>query len=146
MTDRKTLNRYTPEQRADMVGMWMECDGGLYILQSVNGWLDHPRTQGGKEPLNKITPRLDLHRAWTPTGEPVPGEWEDGYIYLDWDEPDMADGHHLGPTEPVSIEGQATGEMCYYDSVPDGLTVTMIAPDKGQGEARRFITEWEALP
>ena len=25
----------------------------------------------------EVTPRFDLPRAWTPTGEPVPGEWEE---------------------------------------------------------------------
>lgn len=34
--------------------------------------------------LPGITPRFDLPRAWTPSGDPVPGEWDDdnGHNYM----------------------------------------------------------------
>lgn len=84
----RTLADMTPAERADCVGRWCEHKHPLYIGMEVivrvdatgantysprNGW----EFLIGDAMLGNLTPRLDLPRAWTPTGEPVPGEWEE---------------------------------------------------------------------
>ena len=66
--------------------MWCEDpDGDLVILDRVyelrvDGQVAvsvfHPPSGDRLRYLApELTPRLDLPRAWTPSGEPVPGEW-----------------------------------------------------------------------
>ena len=67
---------------ADRVGMWCEDqDGDLMILECVYEScvsVFHPPSGDRLRYLaSELTPRLDLPRAWTPTGDPVPGEWEE---------------------------------------------------------------------
>ena len=83
----KTLADMTAEERADCVGMW--CDNLVstadspkpVVLACVQGelcWILHTDLYGSWScfSLDSVAPRLDLPRAWTPDGEPVPGEWE----------------------------------------------------------------------
>ena len=79
----KTLADMTAEERADCVGMWCDVARGARAV-IVNAkeqdycWVIHPEDGGNVATCrNKmINPRPDLLRAWTPDGEPVPGEWE----------------------------------------------------------------------
>ena len=84
----RTLADMTPAERAEHVGMWCEdMDGDLVILEcscvkredgQVVVEALHPPTRDRLEyRASELTPRLDLPRAWTPSGEPVPGEWEE---------------------------------------------------------------------
>ena len=74
-----TLNTYSPEEQADMVGMWCEVTaesgGGLVILtntdfKTVSTYNPTTRSMEGYLHRN-ITPRDDLPRAWTPNGQPA---------------------------------------------------------------------------
>ena len=91
----RTLADMTPAERADCVGMW--CELGvpdyLVILASVddpfNGHATvvvphHPKNKTTYTLMHTLTPRMDLPRAWTPTGEPAHGEWDDdnGHNYM----------------------------------------------------------------
>lgn len=92
----KTLDQYTPEERQKMIGMWCDHDDQGRIKTSIIANLTGARNDEGRmeprvitywpeqchwsiagEELDTITPRFDLPRAWTPAGEPVPGEWDD---------------------------------------------------------------------
>lgn len=84
----RTLADMTPAERDDCVGRWCEdLEGDLVILDRADGpRLDgqvamevlHPPSRDRLRYLApELTPRLDLPRAWTPSGEPVPGEWEE---------------------------------------------------------------------
>ena len=83
-----TLADMTPEEQDLRVGTWCEDpDGDLVILDRVyelrvDGQVAvsvfHPPSGDRLRYLApELTPRLDLPRAWTPSGEPVPGEWEE---------------------------------------------------------------------
>ena len=83
----KTLADMTAEERANCVGMWAEhahphYDGLEVIIDSDHDSVTTISTKSGQqyivvgEVMRHITPRFDLPRAWTPGGEPVPGEWE----------------------------------------------------------------------
>lgn len=84
----RTLADMTPAERDEHVGMWCEdMDGDLVILecscvkredgQVVVEALYPPTRDRLEYRASELTPRLDLPRAWTPSGEPVPGEWEE---------------------------------------------------------------------
>ena len=83
----RTLADMTPSERQECVGMW--CDNLVstekapspVVLACVQGescWILHTTLHGGWScfPLDAVAPRLDLPRAWTPDGEPVPGVWQ----------------------------------------------------------------------
>ena len=81
----RTLADMTP---SECVGMWCEDqDGDLVVLHCVHeSRVDgqvavvvfHPPSGDRLRYLaSELTPRLDLPRAWTPSGDPVPGEWEE---------------------------------------------------------------------
>ena len=85
----KTLADMTAEERAECVGMW--CDNLVstadnpqpVVLACVQGercWILHTNLHGEWScfSLGSVSPRPDLPRAWTPDGEPVPGEWGQG--------------------------------------------------------------------
>lgn len=91
MTDTRTLADMTPAERDLCVGMWATYHGSVnprpVIIWAVEDdivWrLSHTsRHEIMGTDLDQITPRFDLPRAWTPSGEPVPGEWEEK-IYQD---------------------------------------------------------------
>ena len=81
----RTLADMTP---SECVGMWCEDqDGDLVVLHCVHeSRVDgqvavvvfHPPSGDRLRYLaSELTPRLDLPRAWTPDGKPVPGTWDD---------------------------------------------------------------------
>lgn len=81
----RTLADMTPAERQQMIGMWATFHGSTsprpVIIWAVDGdmvWrlsftARHAIMGTG---LDQIIPRFDLPRAWTPSGEPVPGEWQ----------------------------------------------------------------------
>ena len=84
----RTMADMPPAEQDQCVGMWFELGvpDYLVILASVNDPFNghatvvvphHPKAKTTYTLLHTLTPRFDLPRAWTPSGEPVPGEWED---------------------------------------------------------------------
>lgn len=81
----RTLADMTPEERAACVGRWCETSParGLGILTRIDDErqdcivLAVDSGDSWLHDLAEVTPRFDLPRAWTPEGEPVPGEWEE---------------------------------------------------------------------
>ena len=89
----RALSDMTPAERDACVGMWATYHGSTsprpVIIWAVEGdmvWrLSHTARHAIRgTDLDQITPRPDLPRAWTPSGEPVPGEWDDdnGHNYM----------------------------------------------------------------
>ena len=81
----KTLADMTPEQRANCRGMWAGTFSGYTgIIVYENGkqaYLIIPEYNREQTfPLDKVTPRPDLPRAWNPNGTPPAGEWEHAHI------------------------------------------------------------------
>lgn len=142
----RTLADMTEEERADCVGMWCEDeDGNLCIYRAdprVPSWLAvcvYPdRVDNIAAVHSRITLRDDLPRAWTPDGQPVPGEWEDGHVVVSYDDPDPGILKNA-----VSIEGLSEGGMSYYDAPPNGIEVKLDKFGEGEGKARRWVGEWE---
>ena len=73
----KTLADMTPEERADCVGMWADTTGqGLGVIVNATElsdcWVLFPEGGGRVATCHnqRVTPRFDLPRAWTPDGEP----------------------------------------------------------------------------
>ena len=82
----RALSDMTPAERDACVGMWATYHGStsprpviIWAVEDDMVWrLSHTaRLPIRGTDLDQITPRPDLPRAWTPTGEPVPGEWEE---------------------------------------------------------------------
>ena len=90
----RALADMTPAEQAQCVGMWADVTvAGMTFTEVIgappsDGMVTLVDPNGGRIyqleslPLDEITPRFDLPRAWTPDGEPVPGEWEEK-IYQD---------------------------------------------------------------
>ena len=153
----KNLADMTPEQRAACVGMWAQVKGNRGKFESsAESYLAiiyHAHTPDTDvhetmvlavghgvmtvDPRN-VTPRFDLPRAWTADGEPVPGEWEDGHVFVSYDEPDP-----WILKDTVSIEGLSEGGMSYYEEPPNGIEVKLDQFGEGEGKARRWVGEWE---
>lgn len=84
----RALADMTPAEQAQCVGMWADVTvAGMTFTEVIgappsDGMVTLVDPNGGRTyqleslPLDEITPRFDLPRAWTPSGEPVPGEWE----------------------------------------------------------------------
>ena len=70
--------------------------------------------------------------------KPVPGEWEDGHVFVSYDEPDP-----WILKDTVSIEGLSEGGMSYYEEPPNGIVVELDRFGEGEGKARRWVGEWE---
>ena len=82
----RTLADMTPEERQICVGMRGDTPTITAVIASIVA-----TTKGSMVRLYRpekaltvpfmtldlVTPRFDLPRAWTPSGEPVPGEWEE---------------------------------------------------------------------
>lgn len=83
----RTLADLTPEERAQCRGMWCEDeDGFLFVYRGDHigrDWLAvcaYPEdVHESYEPLDYITPRLDIPRAWQADGKPPAGEREEDY-------------------------------------------------------------------
>lgn len=76
----KTLADMTEEDRSNCPGMWAETFTGYTgIIVYENGkqaYLIIPEFNREQTfPLDEVTPRYDLPRAWTPDGQPPAGEW-----------------------------------------------------------------------
>lgn len=81
-----TLADMTPEEQDLRVGTWFELLGASYLVILANP--DEPydgyatvmipgMAKTTYTPMDTLTPRWNLPRVWTPTGEQVPGEWEE---------------------------------------------------------------------
>ena len=83
----------TPSEQDLRVGTWFELLGADYPVLLVSP--DDPydgiatvmipsKAKATYTPMTTLTPRYDLPRVWTPSGEPVPGEWDDdnGHNYM----------------------------------------------------------------
>ncbi|WP_129721169.1 hypothetical protein [Corynebacterium striatum] len=143
----KTLADMAPEQRANCIGMWCEYPntydrlGIIYALDDEDDpWILRfdVRTEILGYDAKNIIPRFDLPRAWTPDGQPVPGEWEDGHVVVSYDDPDP-----WILKDAVSIEGLSEGGMSYYDAPPNGIEVKLDKFGEGEGKARRWVGDWE---
>ena len=73
----KTLADMTAEERADCVGMWADTTGqGLGVIVNATElsdcWVLFPEGGGRVATCQnqRVAPRFDLPRAWTPDGEP----------------------------------------------------------------------------
>ena len=84
----KTLADMTAEERADCVGMWADAMGqGLGVIVNATElsdcWVLFPEDGGSVATCRnqRVTPRFDLPRAWTPDGEPSEETWEYGVEY-----------------------------------------------------------------
>ena len=82
----RTLSDMTPAEQDLRVGTWFELLGASYlvVLASADDPYDGYATvmipgmaKTTYTPMTTLAPRLDLPRIWTPSGEPVPGEWEE---------------------------------------------------------------------
>ncbi|EGT5595035.1 hypothetical protein B7O34_10860 [Corynebacterium striatum] len=86
----KTLADMTPEEREQCRGMWCEDeDGFLFVYRGDHigrDWLAvcaYPEdVHESYLPLDYLTLRPDLPRAWAPNGKPAAGEWEYAVQYL----------------------------------------------------------------
>ena len=74
----KTLADMTAEERAGCVGMWTDAMGqGLGVIVNATElsdcWVLFPEDGGSVATCRnqRVTPRYDLPRAWTPDGAPV---------------------------------------------------------------------------
>ena len=141
----KTLADMTSEERADCVGMWADTTGqGLGVIVNATElsdcWVLFPEGGGRVATCHnqRVTPRFDLPRAWAPDGLPVPGEWEDGHVFVSYDEPDP-----WIVKDTVSIEGLSEGGMSYYEEPPNGIVVELDRFGEGEGKACRWVGEWE---
>ena len=113
-THEQTLVDMTAEERANCVGMW--CDNLVstadnpqpVVLACVQGercWILHTDLHGEWScfSLDRVAPRFDLPRAWTPDGEPelaqalAEEEWQYGVTYTGV----KHGGHHIEWVEPT---------------------------------------------
>lgn len=138
-----TLADLTPEERANCPGMWATSfigyTGVIVYQNGRQAYLIIPEYNREQTfPLDEVTPRPDLPRAWTPDGQPVPGEWEDGHVVVSYDDPDP-----WILKDAVSIEGLSEGGMSYYDDPPNGIEVKLDKFGEGEGKARRWVGSWE---
>ena len=77
----RTLADMSEVERAKRIGLWCEDDDGAPGIYMGNyrgvGVVSYPAsTCAFSAPLDGLTPRDDLPRAWTPDGQPTAGEWE----------------------------------------------------------------------
>ena len=84
----KTFADMTAEERAECVGMWADAMGqGLGVIVNATElsdcWVLFPEDGGSVATCRnqRVTPRFDLPRAWTPDGEPSEETWEYGVEY-----------------------------------------------------------------
>lgn len=137
----RTFADMTPDEIDQCAGMWVETQAfnqprlaifldrlaqrnEAIILRTDNRqkFLTH---------LHKLTPRFDLPRAWTPAGDPVPGEWADGHMW--WGE----DSDTMQTVDLVGAECLTTGQVQGLGEWPEGVT-------PGEDVAvRRWVSDWE---
>lgn len=76
----KTLADMTEEERNQCSGMWADTfvgyTGIIMYQNNKQAYLIIPEYNREETfPLNKVYPRFDLPRAWSPDGQPPAGEW-----------------------------------------------------------------------
>ena len=96
----KTLADMTEEERANCPGMWAGTFTGYTgVIVYENGkqaYLMIPEFNREQTfPLDKVTPRFDLPRAWQADGRRPVGEWE--YDYVASDGCAMSTGEYVDP-------------------------------------------------
>lgn len=114
----RTLADMTPEEQQACVGLW--CDNlasaakepSQVVLACVQGdlcWVLHTDLHGQWScfPLDRVAPRPDLPRAWTPDGKPVEAQPQTGEVDRGW--------IYHGDTERTHL--------------PDGTTVRRFVTD-----------------
>ena len=128
----------TLAEQDQCVGMWFELEWADYLVilaspdDPYDGYatvmIPHPiKAKTTYTKMSTLTPRWDLPRAWTPTGEPVPGDCE------------YAAGHVV-----EYADGQKDCRPRYReDSRQSALTSAEELKDDGYVAMRRFVTDWE---
>ena len=119
----KTLADMTAEERADCVGMWADAMGqGLGVIVNATElsdcWVLFPEDGGSVATCRnqRVTPRFDLPRAWTPDGQPVPMKKELGFC---------------GTAGLETTVHKYSGGTIY------------VSEDTPHGEVHRWVGEWE---
>lgn len=105
----KTLDQYSPEERAECVGMWVDTPWGLGVLLEIyDDWgregpvvwcYERSQISSGRWLLNQVTLRPDLPRAWNPDGTPIKGHWDYG--------------EHLGYTVAKAENAETADLRCF---------------------------------
>lgn len=102
----KTLADMTEEERANCPGMWATSfigyTGVIVYQNGKQAYLIIPEYNREQTfPLDEVTLRPDLPKAWNPDGTPPAGEWEDDYT--DADGNTLTTGEHLdaGPHQAI---------------------------------------------
>ena len=123
-----TLADLTPEERANCPGMWATSfigyTGVIVYSNDKQAYLIIPEYNREQTfPLDEVTPRPDLPRAWQADGTPPEGEWQ---------------------TAKTKI---ALNENAKYDPEQNVITGDGVAdPDhepRSSHDIRRWIGEWE---
>lgn len=122
----------------------LRADAGLVPRSAPNADPSNIRNTIFSVAVRDLILDRSLPRLLNPNGQPPAGEWEKGFVYADYDNGDTVDGYSIGHSEPVSIESQTTGEVHYFDKVPDGVTVTNNPDGTEQGDAHRWVSHWES--
>ena len=124
----KTLADMTAEERTECVGRWADAMGqGLGVIVNATElsdcWVLFPEDGGSVATCRnqRVTPRFDLPRAWTPDGEPVGASREYGQCEIGG----TPDGAFA---TIVHVDGGGT------EYAPDGTP---------HGEVYRWVGEWE---
>lgn len=91
-----TFADLTPEERNQYRGTWVAYStllGEHIAIYESGTTLFEPGYGRFKRPLDTITPRDDLPRAWNPDGTPLAGKWHDDYT--DAEGSTLTTGEHL---------------------------------------------------
>ncbi|MDK8242535.1 hypothetical protein [Corynebacterium coyleae] len=118
----KTMDEYSPEEQADMIGMWAEYRAGdvasdfVIIEEGVNraGRVpcynpEAPEPSAWAPDPDELTPRFDLPRVWGKDGEPC--------------EVTVSSGENVAPDQPDHPEFLETVED--YKNAPQGTIVAL---------------------
>ncbi|BAB99103.1 Hypothetical protein [Corynebacterium glutamicum ATCC 13032] len=122
----------------------LRADAGLVPRSTPNADPSNIRNTIFSVAVRDLVLDRSLPRLLNLNGQPPAGEWEEGFVYVDYDQSDTVDGYLIEHSEPVSIESQTTGEMHYFDKVPGGVAVTNNPDGTEQGDARRWVSHWES--
>ena len=117
----KTMDEYSPEEQADMIGMWAEYRAGevdsdfVIIEEGVNqaGRVpcynpEAPEPSAWAPDPDELTPRFDLPRVWGKDGQPC--------------EVTVSSGENVAPDQPDHPEFLETVED--YEDAPEGTIVS----------------------
>ena len=101
-----TFADMTPQERAQCRGMWAGTFTGYTgVIVYENGkqaYLIIPEFNREQTfPLDKVTPRFDLPRAWQADGTPPAGEWEYEYTLTDGCSPTTGEYVGAGPNQKI---------------------------------------------